>query len=144
MTTVDRHCGEPAVERKAAKIGRCVGIVFDPEPYGDNPWAYTGKNKPKFCRGRGPGWKRGVQFMSAIQAELPDVRLLTFFHQSLFAEFSRSRHPESGSDCRNSDWALLSAFWNGASRRPRRACGSSMVMSRPITCRPPSFLQRII
>jgi hypothetical protein len=22
---------------KAAKIGHCVGIVFDPEPYGDNP-----------------------------------------------------------------------------------------------------------
>ncbi len=52
--------------------------------------------------------------MTAIQTELPDVRLLTFFHQSLFEELldtpdiqerqkRLSQHP----------WALLSAFWNG-------------------------------
>jgi hypothetical protein len=53
--------------------------------------------------------------MTAIQTELPDVRLLTFFHQSLFGglldtpdiqerQKRLSQHP----------WALLSAFWNGA------------------------------
>ncbi|MBN1853129.1 MAG: hypothetical protein JW829_10415 [Pirellulales bacterium] len=100
---------------KAAKIGHCVGIVFDPEPYGDNPWAYAGNNKEhSFAEVEAQVHKRGAQFMTAIQTELPDVRLLTFFHQSLFADLLEipdiqerqkrlSQHP----------WALLSAFWNG-------------------------------
>ena len=100
---------------KAAKTGRCVGIVFDPEPYGDNPWAYAGKHADlSFAEVEAQVSKRGAQFITAIQTELPDVRLLTFFHQSLFEELldtpdiqerqkRLSRHP----------WALLSAFWNG-------------------------------
>jgi len=101
---------------KAAKIGRCVGIVFDPEPYGDNPWAYPGNYKDRsFAEVETQVWKRGAQFMSAIQAELPDVRLLTFFHQSAFADVLDDPDPKSRetrlSRC---DWALLSAFWNGA------------------------------
>lgn len=101
---------------KAAKIGRCVGLVFDPEPYGDNPWAYPGKNNNRsFAEVEAQVRKRGGQFMTAIQSEMPDARLLTFFHQSLFARLlempdiqqrqrTLSRQP----------WALLSAFWNGA------------------------------
>ena len=71
---------------KAAKIGRCVGIVFDPEPYGDNPWAHTADQGHSFAEVESQVSKRGAQFITAIQTELPDVRLLTFFHQSLFAE----------------------------------------------------------
>jgi len=101
---------------RAAKIGRCVGIVFDPEPYGDNPWAYTGTNTGhSFAEVEDQVRKRGVQFMAAIQTEVPEVRLLTFYHQSLFAniletpdlkdrQLSLSKHR----------WALLSAFYNGA------------------------------
>ena len=37
--------GNLRLSAKAAQIGHCVGIVFDPEPYGDNPWAYAGSNK---------------------------------------------------------------------------------------------------
>jgi hypothetical protein len=101
---------------KAAKIGHCVGIVFDPEPYGENPWAYAGQNAGhSFAEVEAQVQQRGAQFMTAIQTQLPDVRLLTFFHQSLFAELldmpdiqarqqRLSQHP----------WCLLAAFWNGA------------------------------
>ncbi|MGQ9606870.1 MAG: hypothetical protein ACUVTW_11755 [Thermogutta sp.] len=101
---------------KAAKIGRCVGIVFDPEPYGDNPWAYPSNNTERtFAELEAQVHKRGAEFMAALQAEMPEVRLLTFFHQSLFADVLAipdsqvrqerlSQHP----------YALLSAFWNGA------------------------------
>jgi hypothetical protein len=101
---------------KAAKIGRCVGLVFDPEPYGDNPWAYPGNNKDRsFADVEAQAWKRGAQFMSAIQAEMPDVRLLTFFHQSWFADILDDPDPKSRQTLLSKrDWALLSAFWNGA------------------------------
>ena len=57
---------------KAARIGRCVGIVFDPEPYGDNPWAYAGKDKGRsFAEVEAQVRQRGAQFMTALQAELP-------------------------------------------------------------------------
>jgi len=76
---------------KAAKIGRCVGLVFDPEPYGDNPWAYPGMNENRtFAEVEAQVHKRGAQFMTALQTELPNVRLLTFFHQSLFAGLPRA------------------------------------------------------
>lgn len=111
----DRITANLRLTARAAKIGRCVGLVFDPEPYGDNPWAYAAKNHDRsFAEVEAQVRKRGVQFMAALQTELPSVRLLTFFHQSLFAglldlpdlEQRQSRlakHP----------WGLLSAFWNG-------------------------------
>ncbi|MCX7424054.1 MAG: hypothetical protein NTW96_00200 [Planctomycetia bacterium] len=101
---------------KAAKIGRCVGVVFDPEPYGDNPWAYAGKNQDhSFAEVEAQVHKRGAQFMTAIQTELPDARLLTFFHQSLFAELLDVPDvQERQKRLSQQPWALLSAFWNGA------------------------------
>jgi hypothetical protein len=101
---------------KAAKIGRCVGIVFDPEPYGDNPWAYTEKDGGRgFAEVEAQVYKRGAQFMTAIQAEMPDVRLLTFFHQSLFADLLDTPDvQERQKRLSRQPWALLSAFWNGA------------------------------
>ena len=101
---------------KAAKIGRCVGIVFDPEPYGDNPWAYPGNYKDRsFAEVEAQVRKRGAQFMSAIQSEVPDVRVLTFFHQSWFYALLDDPDPKSRQTrLSKRNWALLSAFWNGA------------------------------
>ncbi|NLF71885.1 MAG: hypothetical protein GX575_22880 [Candidatus Anammoximicrobium sp.] len=101
---------------KAAKIGRCVGLVFDPEPYGDNPWAYPGMNPNRtFAEVEAQVRKRGGQFMSAIQAELPNVRLLTFFHQSLFSGLlDNPDAQERQKQLAQQHWGLLSAFWNGA------------------------------
>ena len=101
---------------RAAKSGHCIGLVFDPEPYGDNPWAYGGLNKDhSFAEAEDQVRKRGAQFMSALQAELPGVRLLTFFHQSLFADLlADSDHQNRQLRLSKQPWALLSAFWNGA------------------------------
>lgn len=101
---------------KAARIGRCVGIVFDPEPYGDNPWAYDGKSKDRsFAEMETQVRRRGAQFMTALQTELPEVRVLTFFHQSLFGELlAMPDLKERQLRLSRQPWGLLSAFWNGA------------------------------
>jgi hypothetical protein len=100
---------------KAAKIGRCAGIVFDPEPYGDNPWAYAKDKGRSFAEVEAQVYKRGAQFMTAIQTEMPNVRLLTFFHQSLFDELLDIPDiQERQKKLSQQHWALLSAFWNGA------------------------------
>jgi len=100
---------------QAARIGRCVGLVFDPEPYGDNPWAYPGKNGNRsFAEVEAQVRKRGGQFITAIQSQLPEARLLTFFHQSLFAGLLPIPDTErQQSELAKQHWGLLSAFWNG-------------------------------
>ena len=66
-------------------------------------------------RSRPRSHKRGAQFMTAIQTELPDVRVLTFFHQSLFADLLDAPDvQERQKRLSRQPWALLSAFWNGA------------------------------
>ena len=100
---------------KAAKIGRCVGVVFDPEPYGDNPWAYAGKSKERtFAQVEAQVRRRGAEFMTALQTELPEVKVLTFFHQSLFGALLAIPDPrERETRLSQESWGLLSAFWNG-------------------------------
>jgi len=100
---------------RAAKIGRCVGMVFDPEPYGDNPWAYPGRNKSRsFAEVEAQVRRRGARFMTAIQSELPEARLLTFFHQSLFDRLlDMPDAHERQRQLSRQHWGLLSAFWNG-------------------------------
>jgi hypothetical protein len=100
---------------KAARTGRCVGIVFDPEPYGDNPWAYPGNNTDRsFAEVETQVGKRGAQFITAIQSELPEARLLTFFHQSLFGGLlDMPDIPNRQLRLSQQNWGLLSAFWNG-------------------------------
>jgi hypothetical protein len=100
---------------RAAKAGRCVGIVFDPEPYGDNPWAYkavaAGRSYEQVAA---QVRKRGAQFMRALRQEMPDIRLLTFFHLSLFADIARLPDPAKRSEAlANNEWGLQAAFYEG-------------------------------
>ena len=101
---------------KAAKVGRCVGLVFDPEPYGDNPWAYDEKTASRsFAQVQAQVYKRGAQFMTAIQSQMPEARLLTFFHQSLFGGLLDMPDVQARQlRLSKQHWGLLCAFWNGA------------------------------
>jgi hypothetical protein len=60
---------------KAAQLGRCVGICFDPEPYGTDPWVYPGSYKDKsFDQVAEQVRRRGRQFIAALEAHIPELR----------------------------------------------------------------------
>ena len=91
---------------KAAKIGHCRGLCFDAEPYGNNPWRYTGQaraNEKSFEEYQAIVRRRGSQFIARIQEVLPHPVLHTFFLLSLFGEKPRP----------DDSYALLPAFLNG-------------------------------
>ncbi len=102
---------------RAAKIGRCVGICFDPEPYGDNPWAYKNvahRAVRSFGDYEAIVRRRGAQFIRAIERELPKPQILTFFQTSLFTGLLRPMDPQARSKALSGhDYALLPAFLNG-------------------------------
>lgn len=100
---------------KAVKAGHCVGICFDPEPYGPNPWEYPGMYKGKtFAEVSAQVRKRGAEFIKALQEEVPNLRLLTFFHFSLFAPLLGEKDPfKREEQLASNPWALLPAFLNG-------------------------------
>jgi len=79
---------------EAARAGRCVGVCFDPEPYGPNPWAYPeDQANPTrrvsyadrtFSEVYRQVRRRGAQFIQALQEEMADLRLFTFYHVGYF------------------------------------------------------------
>ena len=72
---------------RAAKAARCVGMCFDPEPYGVNPWKYPGAYEGKtFAEMYTQVRRRGAQFMKALQGEMPQMHLLTFLMLSRWVE----------------------------------------------------------
>lgn len=102
---------------QVAKAGRCVGICFDPEPYGGNPWHYTSARRAKeksFDEFYQQVRKRGGQFIQTIQKELPGVKILTFFQMSLFGAFADEIDPAVRMRKLASEgYGLLPAFLNG-------------------------------
>jgi hypothetical protein len=67
---------------RAARIGKCVGVCFDAEPYGHNPWLYSEQPRAKeksFAEYQAQYRERGAQFMDAVQSEMPNAVVHTFF-----------------------------------------------------------------
>jgi len=68
---------------KAARVGRCVGICFDPEAFwGPEPWNYgkqIHRKEKTVAEYRAIVRKRGRQFIDAIESEMPNPVFLTFF-----------------------------------------------------------------
>ncbi len=95
---------------KTAKIGRFKGFFFDPEPYDNNPWAYNSSLYPNqsFAEVQAKVRQRGGEFMNAIQAEMPDVKILTLFGVS----YIKMRANQSG-NLESVDWVLLASFIDG-------------------------------
>jgi hypothetical protein len=95
---------------KTAKAGRFKGFFFDPEPYGTNPWSYNAQLYPNrsFASVQAKVRQRGAAFLNAIQAELPNVKILTLFGVSIV----KAQAEDAGS-LEKADWVLLAAFIDG-------------------------------
>ncbi len=106
-----------ALVAKAAKLAKCVGICFDAEPYGQNPWSYrecAHKDTKSFDEYAAMARKRGAQFIQAVERELPAPQILTFFQLSLFGELCKPMKPEDRmAKLAGEGYALLPAFLNG-------------------------------
>lgn len=96
----------------ALKSGNCIGVCFDPEPYGENPWAWPGLHKDKsFAEVGEQVRRRGQQFMAALQEHKSELKVLSFFLMALFADVVDEPDPNIRAQrlAKNS-YALLPAF----------------------------------
>jgi hypothetical protein len=94
---------------RMAKAGGFRGVLFDTEPYGQNPWAFSKALYPNktFAQVGATLRSRGASFMRALQSEMPDVRVLTlYFVASIRDEFEAGELEQSGN-------ALLLPFADG-------------------------------
>lgn len=102
---------------RAARLARCVGICFDPEPYGKNPWNYAETAHlavKSFDEYRAQVRARGAQFMRALQRELPNPQILSLYQFALFDEFCRPMDPgERAKALELHSYSLYPAFLNG-------------------------------
>ena len=102
---------------KAARLGRCVGVCFDPEPYGTNPWLHAQaahRETKGFAEYEQMTRQRGAQFVRAILAELPDPKILTFFQISVLRSLLTPMAPEErGAKLAQQHYGLVPAFLNG-------------------------------
>jgi hypothetical protein len=95
---------------KTASAGRFEGLIFDAEPYGNNPWRYEPQRYPgqDFATVSAKVRERGRSFMTVIQNELPRPQMLLFWGLGIV----RAQAEESGS-LERADYALLAPFLNG-------------------------------
>lgn len=102
---------------KAARAGRFAGILYDPEPYGVNPWVYSklpsAKEKSFEAYGQQVR-KRGAQFMQVLQQELPGVKVLSLFQLSYLEPFLDEPNPQKQmKELATATYGLIPAFLNG-------------------------------
>ena len=99
----------------AVRSGHCVGVCFDPEPYGTDPWVYPGLYKDKsFGEVADQVRRRGRQFISALQEHVPNLRILSFFMLGLFRDVVDEPDPQVRQQkLLRKRYILLPAFCNG-------------------------------
>jgi hypothetical protein len=96
----------------AVQSAHCVGVCFDPEPYGNNPWAYPGQYQDKsFGQVADKVRQRGQQFMTALQEHKSEVKVLSFFLMALFANVVDQPDPAVRVQrLQKNSYAMLPAF----------------------------------
>jgi hypothetical protein len=102
---------------RAAEAAHCKGIMFDPEPYGNNPWNYSEQKHAKtktFLEYSRQARKRGAQFMRALSSRNPDLKLLMFYQYSMFYGISHDADPLRRAQSVNSyAYGLMAPFLDG-------------------------------
>ena len=106
---------------KAARIGGCVGVGFDPEYFwGRSPWTYGEQpraDEKSFAEFEEVVRKRGGQFLDALQEEYPGLVFHTLFLVSdprMFKEARMEPDPVKRSGLTEPEhYALWAAFING-------------------------------
>ena len=108
---------------KAARVGGCVGLAFDPEfVYWGRPycaWKYEWqkhRGEKSFAEYEQIVRKRGAQYMDRIEEEFPDPVILTLFWNSMprFQQAALETDPSRREAILKSDYyGLLPAFMNG-------------------------------
>lgn len=105
---------------KGARLTNCAGIMFDPEPYGFNPWIYKNQKHAKeksLEEYTAKVRQRGREFMDAIQSEFPNAKILFFFYYQ--QAYHASSHPDKKireatlAQLPRNDYLLLLPFVNG-------------------------------
>jgi hypothetical protein len=96
----------------AVQTGNCIGVCFDPEPYGQNPWLYPGSYKDKsFTEVADQVRRRGQQFMAALQEHKSELKVLSFFLMALFRDLVDEPDPTvRARRLQKHSYALLPAF----------------------------------
>ncbi len=106
-----------ALVARAARIGRCAGICFDPEPYGQTPWDYAQTARltaVSFEEYQRQVRLRGAQFMRAVEREFPGPVMLFLYEFALFAELQKPMDPvERTKALAAHPYGLYPAFLNG-------------------------------
>jgi hypothetical protein len=99
----------------AVRSGNCVGVCFDPEPYGDNPWAYPGQYQDKsFDQVADKVRQRGQQVLAALQEHKSEIKVLSFFLMALFPNVVDEPDPAVRAQrLQKNSYALLPAFVTG-------------------------------
>ncbi len=108
-----------ALVARAAAIGRCKGVCFDAEPYGDNPWHYPSQphaDEYTFDQFQAKVRQRGAQFIDAIEAEMDDPVVHTFFLTTVggLKDAAQARTEQEADEIlRDYHYGLYGAFING-------------------------------
>jgi hypothetical protein len=99
----------------AVHSGHCVGVCFDPEPYGTDPWVYPGSYKDKsFEQVSDQVRRRGRQLITALQEHTPELKVLSFFQMGLFGDVVDEPDPKIRQEKLLKKWmVLLPAFYIG-------------------------------
>ncbi len=104
---------------EGAEAGGCVGVCFDCEPYGENPWHYPmqpGADQHSFSEFQAKVRERGAQFMDAVEAEMSEPVVHTFFLTTLGGVVNAARAEtaeERDAILRDYSYGLYPAFVNG-------------------------------
>jgi len=116
--------GNVRLMAKAAVVGRCAGLLFDPECYGPSPWTWYDAPRRRgktFGEYQEKVRERGREWIRAVQDVMPDPRILALFMNGCdFLAYARHLSATEIADRQAketegmvADYALLSAFMEG-------------------------------